>query len=217
MKWIHPTLAISLFLAAACGEEHMPDGPEPVVTEADRRFYDPEVERFIESGLAGDLPSDATIVYTVLGTNEEGQEVEVEVELGFEAGPAPSELGQSSAAIEYTLNYCSGVGPSVSRSIWAKACNKNDATETADYWSGVKAAEYCAANVVGTGGDWACGSGRYTGGTCLADKSDRITHQCQVGSDTACGIFPFRHAKWKVTSETSGECGYNCRSSVFEP
>jgi hypothetical protein len=117
---------------------------------------------------------------------------------------------------EYTLHWCDRASPtvSVSKTIWCESCNKSDAEDCAKKWAGITAVNFCDANISTSGGAADCAPSDYDGGTCVDETSEGITSSVQFGSDTACGIWPFRHAKWRVTYNVTGYCGYPCSELI---
>ena len=117
---------------------------------------------------------------------------------------------------EYTLHWCDRASPSVavSKSIWCEACSKSDAEDCAQKWAGITAENFCDASISTSGGAADCSPSNYDGGTCVDTTSSGTTSEVQFGSDTACGTWPFRHAKWRVTYNVTGYCGYPCSELV---
>lgn len=181
--------------------------------EQDARYYEPAVEIFLLDAREGLLEEGASVSYTVWTTDEEGNDIAVDVELGVGEGGDDAEA--IALTSEYTLNYCAGVGPYVSKTIWAKSCSKSSAEDTARYWAAKLAGDDCDTHLDIDDGDDVCDPHIFRGSICVDDTFSGVTHRCQVGSDTACGVWPFRHAKWKVTYRYSGDCGFNCRTSVM--
>lgn len=118
---------------------------------------------------------------------------------------------------DYTLHWCDAASPSVavSKSIQCESCNQNDAEDCAEKWANIVAENFCDANISTAGGAADCSPFDYDGGTCVdTNSSTGITDELQFGSDTACGTWPFRHAKWRVVYKVSGSCGYPCSELI---
>jgi hypothetical protein len=118
---------------------------------------------------------------------------------------------------EYTLHWCDAASPAVavSKSIQCESCSQNDAEDCARKWAFIVAENFCDASISTSGGAAACSPFDYDGGTCVdTNSSTGITSSVQFGSDTACGTWPFRHAKWRVVYKVSGSCGYPCSELI---
>jgi hypothetical protein len=117
---------------------------------------------------------------------------------------------------DYTLHWCDPASPSVgvSKSIFCEACSKSEAEDCAQKWAGITAGDFCDGAISTAGGAADCAPAHYDGGTCVDTTSSGITSEVQFGSDTACGVWPFRHAKWRVTYNVTGDCGYPCSEAI---
>lgn len=127
--------------------------------------------------------------------------------------PAPEEGVVESAA---TVSWCTPASPTefVSRTVTCEGCNRNDVEACARAEANSRANDYCETQIPNSGGDAACDPAAYTNDICVDDTSTGVTSSVQFGSDTACGIWPFRHAKWRVSYRVSGDCGYFCREEI---
>ncbi len=130
-----------------------------------------------------------------------------------QAVPAPVEATAESAS---SVTWCTPASPTefVSKSIWCEMCNRNDAEDCARKWARTVANNYCETQISSADGDDACDPATYTDDICVDDTSSGVTSSVQFGSDTACGVWPFRHAQWRVTYRVSGNCGYSCRAEI---
>jgi len=126
---------------------------------------------------------------------------------------APNEASVDSAS---TVSWCTPASPTefVSKSIWCESCSRNDAEDCARQWANTVANNYCETQISSSDGDDACDPATYTDDICVDDTSTGVTSSVQFGSDTACGVWPARHAKWRVTYRVSGNCGYSCREEI---
>jgi hypothetical protein len=178
-------------------------------------YEDAGAREFLLDALSGQLPEDATYTYEVLVTDADGLESWVPVTLGV-SDEAATDAVDIALMSEYTLNWCEAVGPSVSKTIWATSCSKSTAKDTARSWAISLADDTCEATISTAGGAAACAPDNFSGGVCVTGGGT-WTSVVETGSDTACGIWPFRSAKWKATYAYTGDCGYNCATDPFEP
>jgi hypothetical protein len=196
---------LATLLAAGCVGS--PETPPAQPSPAADTLYSEGAARFVATALQGDAP-DASYAYTVASAGAEPRRVVIGVTT---TGPAPTAL---IAASETGFEWCTPASPRepVSKSIWCRTCNKNDAEDCARQWAFSTADDYCGTQISTSDGDDACAPDSFTGDLCVDTTSQGVTSSVQIGDDTACGIWPFRHAEWKVTYNVTGNCGYSCRS-----
>lgn len=202
------TSCFAITLAVGCVES--PDA-EPTTHESSA-VHDEDIARFLADALARNAIDDS---YTYEVAAEDGNATSARVHtVGVSnAVEIPRELVMHS---ESSVSWCTPASPtvSVSKTIWCESCNKNDAEDCARQWANTVAINYCETQISSSGGDSACAPATYTDDICVDDTSSGVTRREQVGSDTACGTWPFRHAMWRVTYRVSGNCGYSCRSFI---
>lgn len=108
--------------------------------------------------------------------------------------------------------FCAGATPVdlVNRTGTCEGCNRFDVEMCAATAASNSANANCASRIPADGGDAACDPHDYAGGICVDTTVTGVTSAVQFGSETACGIWPARHAKWRITFRVAGECGYRC-------
>lgn len=114
---------------------------------------------------------------------------------------------------ETGFTWCAAASPRkvVSRTVSCTGCNQNDVEACARSAANSAAIDVCEGLIPNSGGDAACGDALYQDDICVDDDASGVTSSVHTGSETACGTWPFRHAKWRVTYQVSGDCGYFCR------
>jgi hypothetical protein len=226
MKSAHMMVLTSgLVLGIGCGVPEAPEAapatapaaapakPSAPALQSDP-FYEEGAARFVASALAGQEKEGATYTYTISRPGPDGRPEARQIVLGLTSGPPAT--GSVTPNSDYTLHWCDRASPTtaVSKSIWCRTCNKSDAEDCARAWAFTTAHNYCDDHLSTAGGAADCAPGNYDGGFCVDTTSEGITSSTQVGSDTACGVWPFRHAEWKVTYNVTGYCGYPCSQAI---
>jgi len=208
-KLISITSCLAIALATGCVE---PTDSEPEVA-AESSPLDEGAARFLAEALDGKASAES---YTYEVTADEGDEEPAARVRTIGVGDATGIPHELQLASEASITWCTPASPTVtvSKSIWCESCNKNDAEDCARQWANTVANDFCEANISSSGGTSACSPATYTGDICVDNTSSGVTSRVQFGSDTACGTWPFRHAKWRVTYRVAGNCGYRCRSFI---
>jgi hypothetical protein len=198
---------LAIAFTASCISSSEPPSAPP--SQAQSSLYDDGAAHFIADALARNA-QDASYTYTAASPGAEPCRVVVGVS---STGPASNLL---IAASESSVEWCTPASPHVpvSKSIWCQMCNKNDAEDCARQWAFSTADDFCATQISTSDGDEACAPDSFTGDLCVDTSSQGVTSSVQVGSDTACGVWPFRHAAWKVTYNVTGNCGFSCRAAL---
>jgi hypothetical protein len=203
------TSSLATALAIGCG------GPDefprtPAAPPETGRMYDQGAAHFLTAALQSNA-QDASYTYTIASTGAEPERVTIGV-----SGSTGLATGPAALASESSVEWCTPESPlvAVSKNIWCQSCNKKDAEDCARQWAFTTAKDFCATQISTSDGADACAPESFTGALCVDTTSQGITCSVQVGSDTACGIWPGRHAAWKVTYNVTGNCGYSCRASL---
>jgi len=209
-KAFHLSIAscVATILAAGCVGAPEPTSP-PTAASGPGAMYDEGAARFVTSALERGA-TDESYRYSMPSQDGAARQLTIGV-----ANAAPLAPGSLVAASEVGFEWCHPESPhvAVSKTVWCQTCNKSDAEDCARQWAFTNSKTYCATRISTSDGASACAPDSFDGTLCVDTTSQGVTSSVQVGSDTACGVWPFRHAEWKVTYNVTGDCGYTCRSS----
>ena len=196
----------ALALSFGCTE------PGPASQAESHAMYNGEAARFLTGAMAAGT-ADGSYTYTVpAAANAAPREITVGISTSTLLAGTPAAVFE----IENDAHWCTRASPSVavSKSIWCESCNRNDAEDCAREWAGITAGDFCEGQLDEADGPDACEPALYDDGICVDTTSSGVVTSCQHGSDTACGTWPFRHAKWRVTYNKTGFCGFSCKEHL---
>jgi hypothetical protein len=176
----------------------------------------PEVEAFLRAALAGEVAEGETMTYEVVRFDG-GRLVVDTVEVGVVLVPDGTIVDATDISlIAFSRCVNDPAGNTARRAVIARSCNRQTALNDARSWAVRLALDECDTEINHGNGPSVCNSvssiWSYTEDTCAYNSTGSYTSIVQQGSSTACGIWPFRHARWSAVYDVTVSCGFYCRT-----